>query len=282
MPSFARPFLAKTMLALCGAVAIIVTANAACCEPVTTGEIAEAMTDPAADNAAGLLDFSNLTVDPADFAPPSQWRPSPRIMAVAPSSWDRKDNKDGSSALTVRQSLPTAWDSKIGVDLSLAPQPTSTPSVDQILSKPQDRSTGAAWGRMEVSGASFDARLDPAQEQTQLGTRLSKSLAVGDGIVVTVQNGYSLTNTLANSHLGTSVEGRSQILTTDREARVNILPTGTSLIAGTKMSSADDKWLNQVGAEQKLFDSVSIRGTVSETLSGATDKSITAGFKKTW
>jgi hypothetical protein len=57
---------------------------------------------------------------------------------------------------------------------------------------------------------------------------------------------------------------------------------GTSLIAGRTLSTVDDKWLGKVGAEQKLFDAVSISGSIGETVSGAANKSITAGFKRSW
>jgi hypothetical protein len=48
------------------------------------------------------------------------------------------------------------------------------------------------------------------------------------------------------------------------------------------LSSADDKWLRKIGAEQKLFDGVSISGSVGETAQGVTNKSLTAGFKRSW
>jgi hypothetical protein len=48
------------------------------------------------------------------------------------------------------------------------------------------------------------------------------------------------------------------------------------------LSSTDDKWLRKIGAEQKLFDGVSISGSVGETAQGVTNKSLTAGFKRSW
>jgi len=69
---------------------------------------------------------------------------------------------------------------------------------------------------------------------------------------------------------------------TDQTAKLSIGDTGTSLIAGQALSSGDDKWLRKVGAEQKLFDGVSISGSIGETAQGATNKSLTAGFKRSW
>jgi hypothetical protein len=48
------------------------------------------------------------------------------------------------------------------------------------------------------------------------------------------------------------------------------------------MSTADEKWRRSIGAEQKLFDGISVKGAVSETATGIPDKSISAGFKRSW
>ena len=69
---------------------------------------------------------------------------------------------------------------------------------------------------------------------------------------------------------------------TDQSAKLSITDTGTSFVAGQSLSTNDDKWLRKVGAEQKLFGGVSISGSVGETLAGATNKSLTAGFKQSW
>ena len=69
---------------------------------------------------------------------------------------------------------------------------------------------------------------------------------------------------------------------TDQSARLSIADTGTSFIAGQTLSTSDDKWLRKVGAEQKLFDGVTISGSIGETPSGAASKSLSAGFKRSW
>jgi hypothetical protein len=69
---------------------------------------------------------------------------------------------------------------------------------------------------------------------------------------------------------------------TEQSAKLSITDTGTSLIAGQTLSTTDDKWLRKIGAEQKLFDGVSVSATVGETPQGATNKSLTAGFKHSW
>jgi len=53
-------------------------------------------------------------------------------------------------------------------------------------------------------------------------------------------------------------------------------------MAGQTLSTSDDKWLRKVGAEQKLFDGVTVSGSVGETSSGVVNKSFGAGFKRSW
>ena len=55
---------------------------------------------------------------------------------------------------------------------------------------------------------------------------------------------------------------------TEQSAKLSIADTGTSLIAGQTLSSTDDKWLRKIGAEQKLFDGVSVTGSIGETAAG--------------
>ena len=59
---------------------------------------------------------------------------------------------------------------------------------------------------------------------------------------------------------------------TEQSAKLSIADTGTSFIAGQTLSSADDKWLRKIGAEQKLFDGVSITGSIGETPQGTTEQ----------
>ena len=69
---------------------------------------------------------------------------------------------------------------------------------------------------------------------------------------------------------------------TEQSAKLNMTGSGTSVSAGQSLSSADDKWLRKIGAEQKLLGGVSVSGSISETPLGASNKSISAGFKQSW
>ena len=106
-------------------------------------------------------------------------------------------------------------------------------------------------------------------------------MPLSDGYSLTLQNGYNLIQQGLVPVPGVPAHP-SHNFETDQSAKLAIGDTGTSLTAGRTLSSSDDKWLGKIGAEQKLFDGVTITGTIGETATGATSKSISAGFKRSW
>jgi hypothetical protein len=98
---------------------------------------------------------------------------------------------------------------------------------------------------------------------------------------LTLQNGYNVIQQGIVPVPG--IPGRPvRNYETDQSARLSITDTGTSFIAGQTLSSADDRWLRKIGAEQKLFGDISISGSIGETALGTSNKSLTAGFKRSW
>jgi hypothetical protein len=95
------------------------------------------------------------------------------------------------------------WSSRMGVDY----RKPSIPGADfqpgaLTAGAVPDQSTGVAWATVTAPGfdfplgwdsASIETRLDPSQEQGELGTTLSRSVPVGENLTVTLQNGVSLT-----------------------------------------------------------------------------------------
>src|SRR5439155_8837297 len=207
-------------------------------------------------------------------------------------SWSSRDKPNGSAAVTVKQPLSPFWDARLGADMTVTRQPPTT--MSELLSEklanggnlPQ--SSGTAWAAITAPGVgsiwdktAVEARVDPAQEQSKLGTSLSKSLPLTEQYLLTLQNGYNVIQQGVVPVPG--IPGHPvRNYETDQTAKLSVAGTGTSLMAGQTLSTADDKWLRKVGAEQKLFDGVSISGSIGETPSGAANKSITAGFKRSW
>ena len=250
------------------------------------------------------LDWSQLNVDASTLTirPVSKAR-GPQAGPGTEMSWSSKDKPNGSAALSVKQPLSPFWDARVGADMTVARQ-AATPTTSELLSEKlanggsQPQSSGSAWAAITVPGVgsiwdktAIEARIDPSQEQSKLGTSLSKSLPLSEQYSLTLQNGYNITQQ-GNSSLRcadcvnlpvTSIAGHAtRNYEIDRSAKLSIADTGTSLIAGQTLSSTDDKWLRKIGAEQKLFDGVSISGSIGETPLGTTNKSLTAGFKRSW
>ncbi len=255
--------------------------------------VAETAAAPDADDADIKdleLDWSQLNVDASTLttAPPSKLRLPPQ--AGSEISWSSKDKPNGSAAVTVKQPLSPFWDARLGADMTVTRQPPTT--MSELLSEKlanggnAPQSSGAAWAAVTAPGVgsiwdktAIEARVDPSQEQSKLGTSISKSLPLNEQYSLTLQDGYSLIQQGIAPVPG--IAGRP-VYQTEQSAKLSIADTGTSFIAGQTLSSTDDKWLRKVGAEQKLFDGVSISGSVGETPLGTTNKSLTAGFKRSW
>lgn len=228
------------------------------------------------------IDWNRVNIDAYDLTRSAKTRDARRTDNATGPVWDRTENRNGSANVTVKRSLPTTVDTKVGVDMVVTP----SPSAITLPGAQQQASSGAAWASAALPSfgpwgwdqASVNARLDPTADQGKLGTTISKSVPLNEQMSLTLQSGFGVSQALAPS-LGSPP---SHVVDADRSAKLNWAPTGTSFIAGSKMSSNDERWLNSFGAEQNLFGGISVRGTVSETTTGTHDRSLTAGFKRSW
>jgi hypothetical protein len=202
----------------------------------------------------------------------------------------RRDTANG-AALSVKQPLSPFWDTRVGADMNVVRQQQTLTASDLLAEKPggggPSQSSGAAWAAMTAPGlgsiwdkTAIEARVDPSQD-TRLGTSLSKSVPFGEQTSITLQNG---TNVIQQGMA--PIPGMAghpvRNVEVDQSAKLSIDDTGTSFIAGQTLSSSDDKWLRKLGAEQKLFGGVSVSGSIGETPQRTPNKSISAGFKKSW
>ncbi|WP_024514035.1 hypothetical protein [Bradyrhizobium sp. Tv2a-2] len=237
------------------------------------------------------LDWSLLSADTSAVA-------DARVKAAAKKAddgseikWSSENQANGSSAVSVKQSISPFWDTRVGADMTVAREPTT---MSELLAEKSAnggnalQSSGTAWAAITAPGAgslwdktAIEARLDPSQDQSKLGTSISKQVPLANQYSVTLQNGYNVTDQGAVAVPG--IGGRTmRSYETDQSAKLDIGNTGASVTAGQSLSSADDKWLRKIGAEQKLSDGVTISGSIGETAQGVTNKSVTAGFKKSW
>jgi hypothetical protein len=248
-----------------------------------------------ADISGLELDWSQLNVDASTLLtthPSSKARALPQAAPGTDMSWSSQDKPNGSAAVSVKQPLSSFWDARVGADMTVARQ--QTPTASQLLAEKlanggsEPQSSGTAWAAITAPGVgsiwdktAVEARVDPSQDQSKVGTSLSKSLPLNEQYSLSLQNGYNVIQQGAVPVPG--IPGRPvRNYETDQSARLSIAETGTSFIAGQSLSSTDDKWLRKIGAEQKLFGGVSISGSIGETPLGVANKSLTAGFKQSW
>ena len=206
-----------------------------------------------------------------------------------PTFGSRTDKPDGSVALTIGRRLPTEWDTKFGMDAKLSPKPL--PAIaDTVLVNPSvTRSSGAVWGSMTGPGVappifdktSLDARIDPSREIGELAATLSRTVPLGSDVSVTLQDKYTVTQTLPGIAAAPQSPGGS-VWQADRSLRLNVAPTGTTLSAGVVTSNADSQWHNKLSVEQRLLGHLNVTTSVVDPGTAASSKSIAAGFKHTW
>ena len=253
--------------------------------------------------AAGV-EAETADIDPADVdwsllhyeaspADPSRPPRSPKASQSADTSWSSKNNGNGAADVSVKQSLSAFLDTRIGADMTVVNQPQTLTAAELLRQKalndgPPSQSSGSAWAAITAPGVgavwdktSVEARVDPAQEQSKLGTSLSKSVPLNEQYSLTLQNGYNLIQQGIVPVPGISAHP-ARNYQSDQSAKLSIADTGTSFIASQSLSSTDDKWLRKVGAEQKLFGGVNISASIGETPQGAPNKSVSAGFKQSW
>jgi hypothetical protein len=290
-------------LVLAAGVSMVLTTQASA-QAVPSGEEPDAAASEAAapdakdadaDSKNLELDWSLLNVDASTLTtkPASKARPAPRADAGADLSWFSKDKPNGSAAVSVKQPVSPLLDARVGADMTVVNQPQTSTSSDLLRQKfstdaPPSQSSGTAWAAITAPGVAsiwdktaVEARVDPSQEQSKLGTSLSKSLPLNEQYSLTLQNGYNVTQQGVVPVPG--IPGHPlRNYETEQSAKLSIADTGTSFVAGQTLSSADDKWLRKIGAEQKLFGDVSISGSIGETAQGTSNKSLTAGFKRSW
>lgn len=240
-------------------------------------------------------DFSDLSVT----APAKALR-LPSLALPKGLDASRTDKPDGSSAMTLKQPLPIDWDAKVGADIGLRAAPSLTYSPDPWKAGAADASgAGAAWASVGVlpSLATVDARVDPYNDQGRVGTTFKHSMPVGSAVSVTLQNSYSVTETfsalsapaapvsdipLASLPVTTPGAITPQVWGSEKAAKFDILPTGTSFGAKLANNSGDPVTHNQFSAEQQIYGPLNVTTAVTDVGQTTASKSITARFKLNW
>ncbi len=262
----------------------------------TDGPVPPAESELSPEDSAVLGNV--LTFDPATLnnAAPAKPLRVPSLTGRQRLDVSRTDNPDGSSTVILKQPLPIDWDAKVGADLGLAPiAPESYQPGHPLPGLCNDRSSGAAWGSVGVlpNLAMVDARVDPSNDQGRLGTTVKHSMQLGGKFSVTLQNSYSVTETFSASSavpsdfplMAAPISPTSpvpQVWGSEKAAKFDILPAGTSFGAKLASISNDPVTHNTLSAEQKLYGPLHVTTALTDVGQQTASKSITAGFKLNW
>ncbi len=216
--------------------------------------------------------------------------PASAQNADSPTFGNRSEQSDGSVALTIGRRLQTEWDTRFGVDARIVPDTGKATPVDTPpLPAPSAGSSGTVWGTVTGPGVALwdkttvNGRLDPGQEQGNVSATLSRTITLDDNVSVTLQDKYSVTQSLQNSQTAlNAIPPGASVFETDRSVRFSLTPTGTTLSAGVATLSGDPQWHNKFSAEQSLGGPLSVTTSVTDPAGPNSNKSISARFKHTW
>jgi hypothetical protein len=258
-----------------------------------SASVQAAVAPPLTDEEISNLDWSQLGVDASipREVPAAKARTAKAGSSGSGTTWSNNNQANGASAVSVKEKVSSFWDTRVGADMTVTREPAT---MSELLAEKSanggnlPQSGGSAWAAVTAPGAgpvwdktAVEARVNPDTDQSKLGTSISKQVPLNDQTSLTLSNGYNMTQQGMVPVPG-MVSRPERTYDTDQSAKVELGQTGTSLSAGQTLSTSDDKWLRKVGAEQKLFDGVTVSGSIGETAQGTINKSISAGFKKSW
>jgi hypothetical protein len=222
-----------------------------------------------------------------------------------PTFGSRTDKPDGSAALTIGRRLPTEWETKVGTDVSLAAPAGVAASENLLRGATPDRSAGAVWGNLTMPGlrplgfdkTSVEARLDAGKDEGKLGATLSRSVPINQSLSLTLQNSYSVRQSLgtaaapaaplglpltANTPADAAAAAAAPNWAMDQAVRLSVDPFGTTFSAGAGSSTLDSQWHNKLSVEQTLVGPLKLTTSIEDAGTAAPKKSISAGFKRVW
>lgn len=205
------------------------------------------------------------------------------VLPVAPAAAQdvttkvsRSERFDGSSSVAVTGNFSSLDWTQFGADMSLASQQSILPA-GAILPGSQGSSDAAAWARVSLptgplfwDASSLTVRLDPLQAQRRVESAFSRDVPIAPQLKVGFADNYAFV-----------MESGSQTWHTDKSVYMDVGATGTRLSLSAGLSSNDRTWLPSISAKQPLVGPVVLTTTVADT-GTEINKSITAGFSRTW
>ena len=225
--------------------------------------------------------WESLTVDISRLShEPRRVTRRPQVELAAP-EWKRADRPNGTAQFTVKKPLPLVWDARIGADLN----PAAGPAYDrsqQPWPALNDRGTGAAWLDVAVPNlAAVELRMNSETDRSKFGASLSRSLPLGNEYKFPIENKFVVVEPSGVAPpVPSAVAPRAW--NTDRMVQFDILSSGTTLLAGTTSSTANNVTHSKLAAEQKIYGPFNVTTALTDLGAPTAAKSISAGMKLNW
>jgi hypothetical protein len=132
-------------------------------------------------------------------------------------------------------------------------------------------------------------RAEPANDHDRVAASLQRSIPIGKSFSFAMQSSVGLTENVRTPGVpdpvitGTTlVPAQDRTFDTDQSVTFNVLPTGTSLLAGTATFTGDPTIHRRVGATQKIYGPLSVTGTLTDPGQSTESKSISARLNFSW
>jgi hypothetical protein len=144
---------------------------------------------------------------------------------------------------------------------------------------------------------SVEARLDAGKDEGKLGATLSRSVPINQSLSLTLQNSYSVRQSLgtaappaaplglpltANTPADAAAAAAAPNWAMDQAVRLSVDLFGTTFSAGAGSSTLDSQWHNKLSVEQTLVGPLKLTTSIEDAGTAAPKKSISAGFKRVW
>lgn len=238
-----------------------------------------------------------LTFDPATLdAKPAKSLRLPGSAKGDQVDYSHSAKPDGSGTMAMTKPFAGDWDAKVGADVTRTPDPSAGYWPDKplpVIGGSQD--SGAAWASVGMNNfASVDARVDRGSDQSRLGTTLKRSIPLGGKYAVTLQDTYSVTQSMGSptatpatiplmtSPAGTAAVPTPQVWSNQRSIKFDVASTGTTFGAGIATASNDPVTHNTFSADQKIYGPLHVTTAVTDLGEATSSKSLSAGLKLHW
>ena len=260
---------------------------------------AEAAPDPqpetplTTEEAAALA--SALTFDSATLSDTKPAKPLRLPSLGDDGRFDISTKPGGAGTMTLYRPFAGDWNARVGADYNPAPVADGYRPDKPLPVIGAGQDSGAAFASVGMANlATVDARLDPTNDQSKFGTTFKHSIPVGDKFSLTLQDSYSVTQSIGTAAptpyavplmaapAGTAAAPTPQIWGNQKAVKVDVLATGTTFGAGITTASNDPNAHNTFSADQTLYGPLHLTTSVTDFGQSTENKSIAARLKLNW